>query len=75
VINISSILGLRQDGKVVPYAVSKAAAVQFTKIRGKALPAWTRTVAVRYRTGAAFRGFIPSIAISGNVTRTVEPHL
>lgn len=31
VINIASILGLRQGGNVLPYAVSKAGVVQFTK--------------------------------------------
>ena len=32
VINIASIVGLRQGGMVMPYAVSKAAVVQFTKV-------------------------------------------
>ena len=31
IINIASILGLRQAGRVVPYAVSKAGAIQMTK--------------------------------------------
>ena len=32
IINIASILGLRQGGSVLPYAVSKAGAIQLTKI-------------------------------------------
>jgi len=32
IINIASILGLRQAGNVVPYAVSKAGVIQLTKV-------------------------------------------
>lgn len=34
IINITSILGLRQGGQVTPYAISKAAAIQMTKQLG-----------------------------------------
>ena len=32
IINVASILGLRQGGMVLPYAVSKAGAIQMTKL-------------------------------------------
>ena len=51
IINVASILGLRQGGMVLPYAVSKAGAIQMTKLSALELARYSirvNAIAPRY---------------------------
>jgi hypothetical protein len=62
IINIASVLGLCQAGAVLPYAVSKAGAIQMTKVLALE---WARF-------GIRVNALAPVISIPNSITKSVK---